>query len=139
MIKENTINSYIYLVKINVIRVSLASSDFFLFFEIFYCKSIKIRNKIFNMNINTRNSHYTSPRSITRTEIPPASKLSILNLRYQNGLNIKHMKEQTTFITTMVSVMLWLYSYALHNVLITVLLFVITLLCTCYYCFHDWQ
>ena len=49
------------------------------------------------------------------------------------------MKEQTTFITTMVSVMLWLYSYAWHNELITVLLFVITLLCTCYYCFNDWE
>lgn len=86
-----------------------------------------------------RNSHYTSPRSITRTEVPPASKLSILNLRYQNRLNIKHMKEQTTFITAVASNMLWVCSYELHNVLITVSLFVITVLCTLYYCLHDWE
>lgn len=49
------------------------------------------------------------------------------------------MKEQTTFVTSMVSVMLWLFSYELHNALITVSLFVITMLCTCYYCFHDWE
>lgn len=49
------------------------------------------------------------------------------------------MKEQTTFIAAMVSVMLWLYSYELHNAPITVSLFVITVLCTCYYCFHDWE
>lgn len=91
------------------------------------------------MNIKTQNSHYTSPRSITRTEVPPASKLSILNLRYQNRLNIKHMKEQTTFITTIASMMLWVCSYELHNALITVSLFVITVLCICYYCFHDWE
>ena len=86
-----------------------------------------------------RNSHYTSPRSITRMEVPPASKLSILNLRYQNRLNIKHMKEQTTFITAMASNMLWVCSYELHNELITISLFIITVSCVCYYCFHDWE
>ena len=49
------------------------------------------------------------------------------------------MKEQTTFITTMASMMLWVCSYELHNALITVSLFVITVLCICYYCLHDWQ
>lgn len=98
-----------------------------------------MKQKFYSIGVKMRNSHYTSPRSITRTEVPPASKLSILNLRYQNRLNIKHMKEQTTFITTTVLVMLWLCSYELHNALITVSLFVITVLCICYYCLHDWQ
>lgn len=49
------------------------------------------------------------------------------------------MKEQTTFITAVASNMLWVCSYELHNVLITVSLFVITVLCTLYYCLHDWE
>lgn len=61
------INSYKYLVKINIIRVSLASSDFYFLFFLIFC----------NISIETRNSHYTSPRPITRMEVPPASKLSI--------------------------------------------------------------
>lgn len=49
------------------------------------------------------------------------------------------MKEQTAFITAIASNMLWVCSYELHNELITISLFLITVLCTCYYCFHDWE
>lgn len=49
------------------------------------------------------------------------------------------MKEQTTFITAVASNMLWVCSYELHNELITVLLFVLTVSFVCYYCFHDWE
>ena len=49
------------------------------------------------------------------------------------------MKEQTTFITAVASSMLWVCSYELHNELITVSLFVITEICTLYYCLHDWE
>ena len=49
------------------------------------------------------------------------------------------MKEQTTFITAMASNMLWVCSYELHNELITISLFIITVSCVCYYCFHDWE
>ena len=55
------------------------------------------------MNIKTQNSHYTSPRPITRMEVPPASKRSRLRMLKQTGSKLNIMNRLDSFLYAVVT------------------------------------
>lgn len=69
----NTINSKKCLVTNNIVRVSLASSDFFILF--FYCVDVEIRN-----------SHFITPHPLAETETPPHSNCHLNQFQTKNNI-----------------------------------------------------